>query len=93
MKFQTKYKLVLLKTYFDNGYGITSYFKYGIALFGLSTLDVKNTLIIFSLYGLSCFLVGWLWFRFGWAVAQNEVGNKYNLFVREMRKKIKAKSI
>ena len=93
MKFKTKYKITLIKSYFDTGYGITSYFKYGIALFGLTTLDAVTTLLIFFFYGLSCFFIGWLYFKYGWVVAQNEVNNKYNLFVKEMRKRINQKDL
>ena len=82
------YKFALYKSYFDTGYGITSYLKYAIALFGLTSLETKLTLIIFLFYGISCFIVGWWWFKFGYQEAQNEVGNRHNKFVKEVREKI-----
>ncbi len=88
MKF---YKLALLKSYFDAGYGITSYLKYMIAFFGLASADVKTTLIIGVLYGISCFLIGWIAYQSGFIEAQAEVSNQYNLFQKEIRRKLKNK--
>ena len=83
------YKFALIKAYFDKGYGTTSYFKYAIALFGLASLQTLTTLIIFFFYGISCFFIGWLWYKYGFAEAEQEVSNRFNLFVKEMRRKIK----
>ena len=82
MKF---YKFVLLKAYFDKGYGVTSYFKFAIAIFGVSSLNPKLTLSIFFVYGLLCFLIGWIWYKYGFAESEAEVSNKVNPFVQEMR--------
>jgi len=91
MKFNTKYQIALWKAYFDTGYGVTSYVKYLIAFYGLSSLDPKTTLIAAVIYGFSCFLVGWLWYKYDWVVASNEVANKFNLFQREVREKLNDK--
>lgn len=97
MKFQTKYKLALWKSYFDNGYGLTSYPKWLLATVGIGSAiqGVSMWWVVLGgiIYGIMCFFLGWLWFKYKWVVAQTEVGNKYNLFVKEMRKKLKKKSI
>jgi len=82
MKF---YKFALLKAYFDKGYGITSYFKYLIAVLGISGLGLKYTAIIFLIYGILCFVIGKIWYKWGFTDAENEVQNRFNPFVKEMR--------
>ena len=82
------YKFCLLKAYFEKGYGLTNYIKYLIALFGLSSLNVKSTLIMALFYAVGCFILGYYWFRFGVIEAEIEVGNQFNHFVKEMRKKV-----
>ena len=86
MKF---YKLALWKHYFDFGYAATSYLKYLIALFGLSSLNVKLTLIIGLIYGCSCFVIGKLAYSYGFVAATHEVQNNVNPFVHAMLKKRK----
>ena len=93
MKFQTKYRLNLHKTYFEKGYNLTNYIKYFIALFGLSSLNVRLTLIFGFVYGIACYFIGYFWVKYGFLEAEIEVGNYFNRFVKEMRKKIKGKSI
>ena len=80
-----KYKILLWKRYFDTGYGLTSYLKYGIALFGLSSLNVSQTLTLGIAYGLLCFVFGWIWYRYQFVEVENEISNRFNLFAREMR--------
>jgi hypothetical protein len=81
------YKFALWKSYFDRGYSVTSYFKYLFAIVGIAGLEGKILISLFLLYGFSCFVVGWIWYHFGIATAEQEVANNYNLFVEEMRKK------
>jgi len=83
------YKFCLYKAYFEKGYALTGYLKYVIALFGLSTLNLKVTMIAAMIYAVSCFLIGWGWYHFGIIKAEIEVGNRFNLFVKEMRKNYK----
>lgn len=85
MKF---WKTLTLKAYFDKGYGVTGYLKYLVALFGISTLDVVQTLGLAFIYGMICFVVGWLWYKYRLADTENEILNKYNPFVRQVRRKI-----
>lgn len=81
-----KYKFVLLKRYFDTGYAITTYVKWFIAFFGLASQELIITLVIGLIYGLSCFVIGWLWFKYRYFLVEQEVSNQHNLFVKEMRK-------
>ena len=84
-----KYKFCLLKAYFEKGYSLTNYIKYMIALFGLSYLNVKTTLIMAIIYGVSCFAIGYYWYKWDFITQEIEVSNKFNLFVKEMRSKYK----
>ena len=79
------YKFCLIKAYFDKGLGLTNYVKYLIAMFGLATQDLNQTLIIAFIYFIFCFILGFIWFKFKFVEAEIEVGNRFNLFVKEMR--------
>ena len=81
----TKFRLMLWKRYFDTGYGLTSYLKYVVALFGISTLNVEGTMILAFIYAFLCFIAGYLWFRFRLVDIDQEITNRFNGFVREMR--------
>lgn len=89
MKFQTKYKILLFKSYFDKGYGVTNYLKYFIAFFALASLNVKQVIWISFFYGILCWFVGYWWYKYDWIIAEIEIGNKYNLFVQDIRKRLK----
>jgi len=89
MKFKTKYKLCLTKRYFDTGYSLTNYMKYFIAFFGLASRDIQTTMIIGFSWVFACFFIGWIWIKYKFIEAEQEVTNQFNLFVKEMRKKIK----
>lgn len=80
-----KFYFLLWKRYFEMGYNITGYVKYAIALFGISSLNLVVTMVLGALYGGLCFLVGYLWFRYGFMEADNEISNRFNGFVQEMR--------
>lgn len=73
-------------TYFETGYSKTNYIKYLIALFGLSSLNVKSTMWMAFIYAIVCYVVGVIWWNFGFAEAQIEVVNRHDLFVKQMRK-------
>lgn len=92
MNFNLKLKFCLHKKYFDTGLGLTNYVKYLIAFFGIASADVKNTIIIAVIYGISCYFLGWWWFRSDFVTADTEINNRYNLFVKEMRKSVKRKT-
>ena len=86
---QYKIKLLLHKRYFDIGYGWTNFLKLIIALFGITSLNLKITMILAGIYGVSCYIFGWAFVKYGWYTAEIEVGNMFNLFVKEMRNKRK----
>ena len=86
--FNLKYQICLYKAYFDKGLAITSYIKWIIAFFGMASQDVKLTLIVGFCYAIFCFFLGLYWFKSSFIIAEAEVGNRYNLFMREVRRKI-----
>lgn len=88
MNFQTKFKILLLKSYFDAGFAWSKYLTYFIGFFALASMDVKTTMIVTLAYGICCFFFGWFLYKYGWIEAQVEVSNQYNRFVHEVRKKL-----
>ena len=93
MKFKTKIKILKQKRYFDIGYGWSSYIKVIVAIIGIGGIvaGISKTFIaiMLFLYALFCYIFGWAFIKYGWYEAEIEVGNIFNLFVKEMRKKIK----
>jgi len=91
------YKLCLWKAYFEKGYSLTNYIKYLIIMLGLYTSITSQTIsvafILAFLYGIACFFIGWAWYHYDIVVAEHEVNNQFNLFMREVRKKIKKQKI
>lgn len=88
-----KEKLLLWKRYFETGYNITKYFLFMIGLFGLTSNDVKNTLFLGFAYGFASFLIGWAYYRFGWFETDTEISNRFNPFVKQVRKSLKTKDL
>ena len=91
-----KERILLHKRYFDIGYGITSYVKVVVAVVGIGGIAAganKTAIaIMLFLYGLFCYVFGWAFVKYGWLTADIEIGNKFNLFVKEMRKSINRKA-
>jgi len=85
------YKFCLIKAYLDKGMGLTYYVKYLIALFGISSLDPKTTIIFAIIWMIFSFFLGYFWYKYHLADAENEVANRFNPFVKEMRTKLKNK--
>lgn len=86
-----KFKFCLWKAYFDQGYGLTNYFFKLVAVFGLTTQMAKATFIVLAVYSVACFFLGRWWYLYGFIDEQNEVGNLFNPFQREVRKALKTK--
>jgi uncharacterized YccA/Bax inhibitor family protein len=86
-----KYKICLHKAYFEKGLSVTSYAKYLIAFFGLASQDIITTLLIGIIYALLCYFLGMYWYKSDFAIAEQEVNNKFNLFVEEMRNHVVTK--
>ena len=82
------YKYLLWKRYFDTGFSLTSYIKYAIALFGISSLDVKATMLIAVIYAVSCLVIGRLWYHYKLVEVDAEISNLFNPFQREVRAKL-----
>jgi len=82
------YRTLLLKNYFDKGFGLTNYFKYGVLLFGWGTGDIRATLWVTFFYMIFCFIVGWTWYKFKIIETENEIANHFNPFQVEVRKKL-----
>ena len=82
-----KFRFLLQKAYFDSGFSLTNYIKYLIAFFGLASADVKNTMIIAFIYGISCYFLGRHYITKGWLEQDLEIHNKNNLFVKELRER------
>jgi len=90
-KYEKFYGFAKWKNYFDYGYAFTSYIKYMIALFGLTTLNVKTTLIAAVIYGVFCIFFGRWAYKSGLWAAEIEVHNSINPFVEDMRKDLERK--
>jgi len=86
-----KYKFMLLKSYFDNGYSITSYPKWILATIGIGSAIQGYSLLWLLLggiiYGVICLILGWIFIKYGFYLAQQEVSNQFNLFVKELRER------
>lgn len=87
------FKFLLHKAYFDKGMSFTSYIKYMIAYFGAASQDVETTLLIGVAYAVFCYFFGFFFYKWGFIAAEYEIGNAYNLFVREVRKKLKKQKV
>jgi len=91
-----KEKILLQKRYFDIGYGTTSYLKIVVGVFGVGKIitgDLIFTGIMIVGYALFCYLFGLLFVKFGWYTADIEITNRFNLFVKEMRKTYKNQKV
>jgi len=88
-----KYKVCKLKAFFEKGYGLTTYFKYLFLLFGFYDImkneSMKVAFIGGTLYAILCFVIGWAWYKYEWVLEEAEVGNQFNYFQRQIRKKFK----
>ena len=91
MKFEIKVRLLQHKNYIDFGLNFTKYFQALFVLFGWATGDIKATVYLVGVYVVVCYWIGWGFYRWGWAEASAEVGNRFNPFVKELRKKFKYK--
>lgn len=87
------YKPLLLKAYFDKGFGVTNYVKYIVAFYGLSSRDISLTLLWAFIYFIACFIVGWLWYKYRLTDTEVEILNRFNPFVREVRGKLRVKKL
>jgi hypothetical protein len=82
-----KYSLVWWKSRFEKGYALSHYIFKLIAVLGLTSQQTKLTFILTFIYSMSCFVVGILWYKYGFVVLEKEIENQNDLFVKEMRKR------
>lgn len=96
MKFETKYKICLWKTYFDTGFSYFNYIKYFVYVFVGYDVFVNKSFMWFWIAGGATFvlslLIGYLWYETDFARASAEVSNRYNILAKEIRDKLKIKS-
>jgi hypothetical protein len=88
MKFKTKKWIQMQKNYFAYGKSIFGFIYGLIALFGISSQNVKLTLIIGIIYYIFSYFFGKWLYKHKWVDADNECNNIYNPFVKQMRRKI-----
>ena len=95
--FKLQYAFCLLKSYFEKGFALLNFPTKALMVIGIGAVaqdyPLGRVIVLSLIYGIFCFILGWLWFKWNFIVAETEVSNQYNLFVREMRKKIKQKNI
>lgn len=82
-------KFALHKKYFDTGYGVLNYLKYPLFLLGVAVPNSKLIILFAFFYAVICYILGYWWLNSGMILAETEVCNIYNPFVRQMRRKIK----
>lgn len=88
-----KYNLCLHKAYFEKGENLIRYLKYMIAFFGLASGDVALTMAIGVGYIFVSYIVGLLWYKWGFIREEIEISNTFNYFVKEVRSKLKTKGL
>lgn len=93
MKFETKYRVCLWYNWLGQGIGLLNMPKYFVFMFGVSSNNLKWTMIFGLIWAISCFIIGMFWYKHGWKEADAEVANRYNKFVKEMRKSHKKRKI
>ena len=83
------FRILLIKAYFDKGWGLTHYFKYLYAFAGIfDFINQKTAIITGIIYILCCFIIGFIWYQFGIIETENEISNIFNPFQREVREKL-----
>ena len=93
MKFETKFKLLLWKKYFDTGYSLTSQFKYGFIALAAAWQNTKWIAVFGFVYVVLCFPLGFYFYKHNWVEAEAEVGNRFNKFQKEVRSYIEKKGL
>ena len=85
----TSRKLLYYKFLFDKGFGLTNYAKYFLVAIGLVIKQVSSIIYIGVAYSVLCFIIGWLWAKYGLAQAENDVTNAFNPFIKDTNQKLK----
>jgi len=82
---KVKFYFLLWKRYFETGYNITGYIKYVIAIFGISSLNVGLTMALGWGMESPVSLSVSFGLTNGFMEMDNEISNRFNGFVHEMR--------
>jgi len=88
-----KFKICLHKSYLDQGIGLTNFLKYIVLLAGggsiIATDGASTSLAVLGVIGymIVCYISGRYYFTHGFKEAEMEVGNQFNLFVKEVRER------
>lgn len=80
-----KWYFLILKKFFDTGLAVTNYAKYVIAIFGFTSNNVKLTMMIAGGYSIFCLWLGYVWYLWQLTELENEIGNRFNWFIQEVR--------
>lgn len=83
------FRILLWKRYFDTGFGLLNYLKYLVFLVGLDRVlnnALNTTILLLVGYALVCFFLGWFFINWGYWETEQEIINRFNPFVKEMRK-------
>ena len=89
--FEGKVKFNLQRHYVSQGKAVIGFAFGFIALFGISSQNVSQTLLLGVLFYIACYFLGRYWCKHHWFSAEMEVNNRFNPFVKEMRRSIKTK--
>ncbi len=87
-----KYKFNLFYIYFNKGYSLCSFPKWVAAIFGVGEIVNKNYWVVVAgafAFFLFCMAIGYIWLEHGFFLAEQEVSNQYNLFQKELRRKLR----
>jgi hypothetical protein len=85
MMFERKVWICRQKAYLNKGLELLGYGKYLLVILALSPNGASTALEIAVIYAGLCYIAGWTWYRNGFTDAENEVGNRFNPFVKEVR--------
>lgn len=86
---KTIWTLLTLKRFFDTGFIQTGFLKLAVALFGLGSRDVEQTMVLGLLYGVFCLFLGFFWHLFKIVDAETAIGNRFNDFVKHVTRKMR----
>lgn len=82
------YRILVLKNFFDTGYGLTSYIFKIIAVMGITTRLTKATALAIVIYTIFCFIAGVLYFYYRLPETQQFITNKFDPFVADVKKQM-----
>jgi len=78
---------LVAKAYFDKGMGELSIVKYAVALFAIKIPSSKYAILAGVGYVIFCYIFGRWCYNHKVVEIEQEIGNMFNPFVREMREK------